>query len=40
MPKDGSVSVTPYGRRGLPPGAAALLPVCRVTNVGRTLAGA
>jgi len=37
VPKDGSVGVTPVVEAAAA-GAAALLPVCRVTNVGRTLA--
>jgi 23S rRNA (guanosine2251-2'-O)-methyltransferase len=37
LPKDGSVSVTATVEAAAS-GAAALLPVCRVTNVGRTLA--
>jgi 23S rRNA (guanosine2251-2'-O)-methyltransferase len=37
IPKDGSVSVTATVEAAAA-GAAALLPVCRVTNVGRTLA--
>ena len=37
IPKDGSVAVTPTAEAAAA-GAAALLPVCRVTNVGRTLA--
>ncbi len=37
IPKDGSVGVTPAVEAAAA-GAAALLPVCRVINVGRTLA--